>query len=128
MNTAWIYIIVGGALIVTGGIMAGYGWHIMPNSESSKIAPNPVAVQKPTSIPLIDLELERVKGPKDFATFKIQFAYDIFLQNKSNVPISHIQVSRSVDHQKNRQKIAVHHNAQTKIAPFHKKINVLAPG
>ena len=128
MNAAWAYIIVGGVLIVTGGIMAGYGWHIMPNSESSKIDPNPVAIQKPTSIPLIDLELERVKGDPDFAQFKIQFAYDIFLQNKSNVPISHIQVSRLVDPQKNRQKIAIHPNAQGKIAPFHKKINVLAPG
>lgn len=125
---AWSYIIVGGAFIVVGSIMAGYGWHIMPKSESPKPEPNPIIVQKPSAIPLIDLEFARVKADPEFAQFKMQFAYDIFLQNKSSVPISHIQVYRSVNPQKNRQKIAIHPNAQGKVGPFHKKINVLAPG
>jgi len=35
--SAWAYIIVGGILIVIGGIMAGYGWHIMPK-ENEKVS------------------------------------------------------------------------------------------
>jgi hypothetical protein len=100
----------------------------MPKSADSKLAPNHIVAQKPSIIPLIDLELERVKADPEFAQFKIQFAYDIFLHNKSSVSISHINLSRTVIPNKNRQKIALHQNAQGKLRPFHKKINVLAPG
>lgn len=37
--SAWAYILLGGILIVIGGIMAGYGWHIMPK-ENKKIPEN----------------------------------------------------------------------------------------
>lgn len=100
----------------------------MPKSASLKAVPNPITEQKSSTIPLIDLELSRVKADPEFAQFKIQFAYDIFLQNKSNVPISHIHILRTVIPNKNRQKIAIHHNTQGKLRSFQKRINVLAPG
>ncbi len=31
---AWIYIISGGILILVGGVLAGYDWHIMPRQGS----------------------------------------------------------------------------------------------
>jgi hypothetical protein len=35
-----------------------------------------------TGIPLVDIELTRVKAPPEFAQFEIQFAYDIVLHNR----------------------------------------------
>ncbi len=32
---AWAYIIIGGLLILLGGVLAGYGWHIMPNKSEN---------------------------------------------------------------------------------------------
>ncbi len=125
---AWSYIIVGGVLIVGGGILAGYGWHIMPKSASLETDPTPITAQKLNSIPLIDLELSRVKADPEFAQFEIQFAYDIFIHNKSNVPISHIRTARTVISNKNRQKIAVHQKPQRNLRHFQRSINVLAPG
>ncbi len=32
--SAWVWVIIGGILMVTGGAMVGYGWHIMPAKDS----------------------------------------------------------------------------------------------
>jgi hypothetical protein len=80
-----------------------------------------------TAVPLVDIELTRVKASPEVGQFKIQFAYDIVLHNKSSVAISNVHVVRIIIPDKNRQKIAVHQSAHQKLKPFQKSINVLGP-
>jgi hypothetical protein len=124
----WVYIIGGGVLIVVGGICASYGWHILPKPAEQKEATIIPAVQQEQRIPLVDLELVRVGPSPEFPQAQIQFAYDIFIKNKSSVAISNIRVMRAIDPGKNRQKIAVHGATQGKLSTFQKQVNVLAAG
>ena len=123
--SGWVYIIVGGILIVIGGILAGYGWHILPKPANLGNTPTSVADHRESRIPLVDLELERVKAAPEFAQFQVQFAYDILLHNKSDVAISNIRIMRVIDPEKNKQKIAIHQQPQSKLSTFQKQINVL---
>jgi hypothetical protein len=79
-------------------------------------------------VPLVDLELVRVQATQDFAQFPVQFAYDIFLHNKSNVPICNIEIMRVLDRDKNKQKIAVHNQSHSNLSPFQRHFNVIGPG
>jgi hypothetical protein len=126
--SGWFYIITGGILIVVGGVLAGYGWHILPKPANLGNAPASVFENRESRIPLVDLELVRVKAAPEFAQFQVQFAYDIFLHNKSNVTMSNIRILRVIVPDKNKQKIAIHQQPQSKLSPLQKQINVLGPG
>ncbi len=80
-----------------------------------------------TSVPLVDIELTRVKASPEFAQLEVQFAYDVILRNKSNVTISNISVVRTLTPDKNRQKMLVHQATEGKLKPFQKTINALGP-
>jgi hypothetical protein len=64
--SGWLYIIVGGVLIVIGGICAGYGWHILPKPQDLKNASINLADHEEARFPLVDLELERVRPAPEF--------------------------------------------------------------
>jgi hypothetical protein len=78
--------------------------------------------------PLVDIKFVLVKSEPPFEHLEVQFAYDIFLYNKSSVTLSKIIISRKIDPEKNKQKIAVRQRSQTKLTFFDKQINVLSPG
>ena len=123
----WVFIIVGAAFVGIGGILAAYGWHILPKPVNLEKPPIIITATQETGVPLVDIELARVKASPEFAQFEIQFAYDIVLHNKSSAAISNIHVVRTIIPDKNRQKILVHQSAQQKLKPFQKTINVLGP-
>jgi hypothetical protein len=80
-----------------------------------------------TQFPLVDIEFVRVKAEPPFEQFKVGFAYDIFLHNKSNTVLSGISIIRMIDLEKNRQKIMGQAGSPLKLRPFDKRINVLSP-
>jgi len=123
----WIFIIFGAAFVGVGGILAAYGWHILPKPASLEKPPVIIAATQGTGFPIVDIELARVKASPEFAQFEIQFAYDIVLHNKSSAAISNIRIVRSIVPDKNRQKILVHQTVQQKLKPFQKTINVIGP-
>jgi hypothetical protein len=123
----WVLIIIGATLVGVGGIMAAYGWHILPKPAGLEVPHSIVTATQETGIPLVDIEFVRVKASPEFAQFEIQFAYDIILHNKSNAAISNIHVLRTIIPDKNMQKMAVHQPAQLKLKPFQKTINALGP-
>lgn len=123
----WVFIVVGAAFVSVGGILATYGWHILPKPASLEKPPIIISATQDTGVPLVDIELARVKASTEFAQFEIQFTYDIVLHNKSSAAISNIQIVRTIIPDKNRQKILVHQPVQQKLKPFQKIINVLGP-
>jgi hypothetical protein len=123
----WVFIVAGSAFIGVGGILAAYGWHILPKPARLEKPPITITATQETGVPLVDIELARVKASPQFAQFEIQFAYDIVLHNKSTAAISNIHVVRTIIPDKNSQKMAVHESAQQKLKSFQKTINVLGP-
>jgi len=123
----WVFILLGAAFVGVGSILATYGWHILPKPASLEKPPVIIASTQEAGFPIVDIELARVKASPEFAQFEVQFAYDIFLHNKSSAAISNIRVVRTIIPDKNRQKMLVHQTAQQKLKPFQKTINVLGP-
>jgi putative lipoic acid-binding regulatory protein len=151
----WTFIILGAVLAAVGGIMATYGWHILPKpndlkvtqsivttnqeteisdrhrmhkSDNPKMPYNVVVATREISIPIIDIELVRVTASPEFAQYETQFSYDIILHNKNNEAISNIHVVRTIKPDKNKQKIALRESSQPKLKPFQKVINAVGPG
>lgn len=78
--------------------------------------------------PLVDAEIAKVKSEPPFEHLKAEFAYDIIIHNKSDVTISNINVTRNIDSEKNRQKIALRQLPHGRLKYFNKHINVLGKG
>lgn len=81
-----------------------------------------------TPTPLLDIELARVKPSPPFEHLKPDFAYDMILHNKSDVPIHNIVIRMDVLANKNRQKLAVTGTSARNLKPFAPGINVLGAG
>ncbi len=144
MKIPFFWVIIIGATV--GAIASAVAWKYasIPNT-SATTTQAPSYVSKSTSpemprepqytetkkkenrIPLIDIKFERVKAEKDFSHLEIQFAYDIYIHNKSSVSISNIRIQRLINPNKNKQKLALH-GPSPKLRPFDKTVNVLAPG
>ena len=78
--------------------------------------------------PLLDIELARVKPSPPFEHLKPDFAYDMILHNKSDVPFHDIVIRMDVLANKNRQKLAVTGTSARDLKPFSTRINVLGAG
>ncbi|MBI4634099.1 MAG: hypothetical protein HY742_09445 [Deltaproteobacteria bacterium] len=96
---------------------------VPPSKQTEQGMSKSIVLPQENRFPLVDVELERVKAEDS----EVQFAYDIFVHNKSNVTISQIHILRMINPEKNKQRIAVHERPQTKLAPFQEQINVLSP-
>jgi len=70
-NIAWIYIIGGGTLVLIGGVLAGYGWKIMPqkgNQTAQQITINNYFQLKESSEAINKMQLKQ-KYPLGYAVF-----------------------------------------------------------
>ncbi len=94
-----------------------------PSSKEPLVVREPASVseQKQDFVPLIDIELLTTMRDEH------NFAYEIIVHNKSNVPISSIVILRRVL-AKRTQKMAVHQEPQIKLKSQSWKINALKAG
>jgi len=69
--------------------------------------------------PFIDIELVHATAN--------EYAYDVYVHNKSDVALTNISISRAINPEKNRQKMALR-NGMSKLRPFQKQLSVLAAG
>jgi len=130
----WAIVFAG---MIVGGIAAGLAWqHTSKHTSPAIIKDDPkpdieseniknftetdkpkLDVPQEKHFPFIDIELEEVN----------EYSYDIFVHNKSNVALSQIVISRMVNPEKNKQKIAVRGDTP-KLRSLQKTISVLASG
>ncbi|MCL5808644.1 MAG: hypothetical protein M1418_08890 [Deltaproteobacteria bacterium] len=78
---------------------------------------SPIPTTQASRFPFIDIELVDVN----------EYSYDIYVHNKSSVALSRIIISRMVNPEKNKQKMAVQ-NETPKLRSLQKNISVLASG
>ena len=119
---AWVKGIVAFWIVVTA-VMIICLIFARPSSKEPVVVrePDSVSKKKQDFVPLVDIEF--------FTTMKDEhnFAYEIIVHNKSNVPISNITILRRVLAKRN-QKMAIHPEPQIKLKSQSWKINALRAG
>jgi len=103
---------------------------ISSQSLNEMIAQNKISSQslKASLLPLIDVRFEKVKGESEMAQFPVEFAYDIFLENKGNGPAFNVVVQRIIIPDKNKQKIINRQTSHGKLGPLSRKIKIIGRG
>ncbi len=86
-------------------------------SQPTQNTPALPIIPQESRFPFIDIELVDVN----------EYSYDIYVHNKSSVALSRITISRMVNPEKNKQKMAVQ-SKTPKLRPLQKNISVLASG
>jgi len=116
-------------LIVTAVFVIKY-WEETQKMKNEMITQNKISHQslKSSLLPVIDVQFEKIKPDPEMAQFPIQFAYDIFLENKGNGPAFNVLVQRLIVPGENRQKIAVKQTSRGKLGQFSKKIHMIGRG
>jgi len=116
-------------LLVTAIFIICY-WAETQEMKNEMIAQNKLNSHaiKSSLLPVIDVQFEKVKSAPEMAQFPIQFAYDIFLENKGNGPAFNVLVQRLVMPNENRQKMALRQTSGGKLAQFTKKIPMIGRG
>ena len=117
------------ALIITAVFIIFY-WAETQEMKNEMITQNKINSQaiKSSLLPVIDVQFEKVKSLPEMAQFPIQFAYDIYLENKGNGPAFNVRIQRLVVPNKNRQKTALKQTSRGKLEQFTKKIPMIGRG
>ena len=116
----WVKLIICGWIVLTAVLAICLLFARPPSKDEPLAERKDVSEQKQDFVPLIDIEL--LTTMKD----EHNFAYEIIVHNKSNVPISHITVLRRVL-SKRTPKMAFH-PAKTKLKFLKWTINALKAG
>ncbi len=77
------------------------------------------------NMPVIDLELEVVKHSQDSVQGVIQYAYDLFLENRGNGPAFNIHTKRFPTPKNDLQKRTMYKESIREIEPFIKETKML---
>lgn len=120
---AWVKIIICCWIVLTAVLFMCILF-TRPSSKNEPLAekkPASVSEQKQDFVPLIDIELLTTMIDEH------NFAYEIIVHNKSNVPISHITILRRVLAKRN-QKMAIRPSPKIKLKSQVWKINALKAG
>lgn len=117
------------ALIITAVFVIKY-WEETQEMKNEMITQNKISSQslKSSLLPVIDVQFEQVQADPEMAQYPVEFAYDIFLENKGNGPAFNVFVQRLIIPNKNRQKIAVRQGSRGKLGQFTKKIKMIGRG
>lgn len=105
-------------------------WAETQQMKKEMINQNKIAAQslKASLLPALDVQFETVKADPGLSHFKIEFAYDIFIENKGNGPAFDVTVQRLIVTEKNKQKMAIKSQPQSKLEHFSKKIHMIGRG
>lgn len=116
-------------LIVTAIFVIKY-WKETQAMKGEMITQSRISSQslKSSLLPVLCVQFETVKADPDLAQFEIQFAYDIFVENKGNGPAFNISVQRSIIPDENKQKLALRPTPQHKLEQFSKTIHMIGRG
>ncbi|MFH1933454.1 MAG: hypothetical protein ABIN18_17910 [Pseudomonadota bacterium] len=116
-------------LIVTAYFVIKY-WEETQEMKNEMITQNKISSQslKSSLLPVIDVYFERVKSAPEMAQFEVQFAYDIFLENKGNAPAFDVLVQRLIVPGENKQKRAIRHTSRGKLSQFNKTVHMIGRG
>jgi len=116
-------------LLITAIFIIFY-WAETQEMKNEMVTQNKLNLQaiKSSLLPVIDVQFEKVKSAPEMAQFPIQFAYDIFLENKGNGPAFNVLVQRLVVPNENRQKMALRQTSRGKLGQFTKKITMIGRG
>lgn len=117
-------------LIITAVFVIRY-WKETQIMKEAMITQNNVSTQslKSSLLPVLDVQFETVKAdPEVPPQWNVQFAYDIFIENKGNGPAFNVNVQRIVIPDKNQQKKALRPQPQSKLEQFTKKIHMIGRG
>lgn len=116
-------------LIVTVVFVIRY-WKETQAMKEEMITQNRISSQslKSSLLPVLYVQFETVKADPGLAQFKIQFAYDIFVENKGNGPAFNVFVQRSIIPDENKQKLALRPTTQGKLEQFSKTIPMIGRG
>ena len=116
-------------LIVTAYFVIKY-WEETQEMKNEMLIQNKISSQslKSSLLPVIDVQFERVKPDPEMAQFEIQFAYDIFLENKGNGPAFNVFLQRLIVPGENKQKRAIRQTSRGKLRQFNKTVNMIGRG
>lgn len=116
-------------LIVTAYYVIKY-WEETQAMKKEMIAQNELSsiTLKSSLLPVLDVQFERVKAEPEMAQFEVQFAYDIFVENKGNGPAFNVIVQRLIISGENKQKQVVRKTTAGKLEPFSKTIHMVGRG
>lgn len=116
-------------LIVTAFYVIKY-WEETQAMKREMITQNRISSQslKSSLLPVLCVQLETVKADPDLSQSKIQFAYDIFVENIGNGPAFNVSVQRSIIPDENKQKLALRPTPRHKLEQFSKTIPMIGRG
>ncbi len=117
------------ALVVTAYYVIKY-WEETQAMKKEMIAQNELSstTLKSSLLPVLDVEFEKVKADPEMAQSKIQFAYDIFIENKGNGPAFNVLIQRLIIPGENKQKLALRKTTAGKLKPLSERIHMIGRG
>ena len=117
------------ALIVTAYYVIKY-WEETQAMKKEMITQNVLSsiTLKSSLLPVLDVQFEKVKGNPETGQFEIQFAYDLFIENKGNSTAFNVLIQRVIIPGGNKQKQALIKTTAGKLGSLSKTIPMIGRG